>query len=186
MPRPLVIVGLVGSLRKGSYNEGLMRAAQELLPAGATLSILPIGDLPHYNKDLEQPLPGPVATLKQQIETADAVLIATPEYNYSVPGVLKNALDWISRPYGKNSMEDKPVAIMGATPGMLGTSRAQYHLRQMLVELNCHAVNRPEVMVPAAHDKFDATGRLTDDKTRAKVKELLEALIAWTERLSRA
>jgi len=126
-----------------------------------------------------------VREFKAAIRAADALLIATPEYNYSMPGVLKNALDSASRPYGDNALDGKPVAIMGASPGMLGTARAQYHLRQSCVFLNMHPLNRPEVMVPHVHEKIDGTGRLSDPKTREKIAELLEALIFWTRRLQR-
>jgi len=109
-------------------------------------------------------------------------LIATPEYNYSIPGVLKNAIDWASRPYGDNALEGKPVALMGASVGMLGTARAQYHLRQTFVFLNMYPLNRPEVMVPFANDKVNNDGKVTDPKTKEKIRELLESLIVWTRR----
>jgi len=183
MTAPFTIVGIAGSLRKASYNRALLRAAEELLPEGVTLQIAEIGELPLFDQDSEQNLPAAVVKIKEMVEQAGAVLIATPEYNYSVPGVLKNAIDWLSRPYGKNSLDDKPVAIMGASVGMLGSARAQYHLRQMFVFLNGHVLNRPEVMVPTAQEKFDATGKLTDAKTREKVQEILAALVAWAQRL---
>jgi chromate reductase len=122
---------------------------------------------------------------RTKIRAADAILIATPEYNYSVPGVLKNAIDWASRPHGDNALEGKPLALMGASGGMLGTARAQYHLRQTFVWLNVHPLNKPEVMVPFAADKFDSTGKLTDPKTREKIKELLDALIPWAKKFPR-
>jgi chromate reductase, NAD(P)H dehydrogenase (quinone) len=124
-----------------------------------------------------------VRLFKERIRAADALLIVTPEYNYSIPGVLKNAIDWASRPYGDSAFDGKPVAIMGASVGMLGTARAQYHLRQCCVFLNMHPLNQPEVMVPAVQDKVDSQGRLTDAKTRLKIGELLEALAAWVRRL---
>jgi chromate reductase len=127
-------------------------------------------------------LPTVVRDFKTKIEQADAVLLVTPEYNYSVSGVLKNAIDWASRPYGANSFEEKPVGIMGATVGTLGTARAQYHLRQMLVYLNAYPLNRPEVMVSSAADKFKE-GELVDEHTRQKVRELLAALATWAKRL---
>jgi chromate reductase, NAD(P)H dehydrogenase (quinone) len=136
------ILGFVGSLREGSYNRKLMNIAADALPDGASLEVAEIGGLPLFNEDLEKDMPAAVAELKQRIETADAIVFATPEYNYSVPGVLKNAIDWASRPYGKNSFDGKPAAIMGASIGMIGTARAQYHLRQMFVFLNMQPLNR--------------------------------------------
>lgn len=179
------IVAFTGSLRKGSFNHGLLVAAQELAPAGVEIEIVDPGSLPLFNQDLEANLPQPVVDFKAKVKAADAVLIATPEYNYSIPGVLKNALDWCSRPYGNNSLDDKPAAIMGASGGMTATARSQYHLRQVFVFLNVHALNRPEVMVPTAADKFDADGKLTDQKTRDKVKECVEALVVWHDRLKK-
>jgi len=183
MAQKLNIVGLAGSLRKGSFNMGLLRVAEEVLPSGATLKIMPIGGLSLYNQDLEQPLPTAVQVLKDAVAASDGLLISTPEYNYSVPGVLKNAIDWLSRPYGQNSVEDKPVAIMGSSVGMLGSSRAQYHLRQSFVFLNGHVMNRPEIMVPMAGDKFDAAGTLTDEKTKEKLRAFLEAFVTWIGRV---
>jgi chromate reductase len=124
-----------------------------------------------------------VKEFKTKIRAADAILIATPEYNYSIPGVLKNAIDSASRPYGDNAFEGKPVALMGASIGMLGTARAQYHLRQSFVFLNMLPLNQPEVMVPFAQEKIDQDGRVTDQKTKEKIKELVETLVAWTRRL---
>lgn len=184
MPPSLTIVGISGSLRKGSLNTALLRAARDLVPAGATLTIQEIGDLPLFNQDDEQNLPPSVVSFKVAVKAADALLFVTPEYNYSVPGVLKNALDWLSRPYGQNSAEGKPMAIMSASMGMLGGARAQYHLRQILVFFNGQVLNRPEVMVGAAHEKFDASGTLTDEKTKEKVRELLNTLVAWTKKLA--
>lgn len=177
------ILGIPGSLRKASLNHAALRAAQELVPAGATLEIVDLDGIPPYNEDIERPLPVSVADLKARIREADAVLIATPEYNYSVPGVLKNAIDWASRPYGDSAWDGKPVALMGASPGMIGTARAQYHLRQTLLSLNMHPLNRPEVMIGRAAQRFDEQGRLVDETTRAHIARLLEALVAWTRRL---
>lgn len=186
MDHPVKIVGLCGSLRQGSYNRGLLRAAAELLPEGAELEIAAWDDLPVYDADLETAGPvAPAIRLRAQIAAADAVLFATPEYNYSVPGGLKNAIDWVSR--GKpQPFDGKPAAIMGASMGALGTARAQYHLRQVGVYLNLQFVNRPEVMVGAAHTKFDASGRLTDETARALIGQLLVALVAGTRRARRA
>jgi chromate reductase len=182
---PVRILGIPGSLRQGSYNKAALRAAQELLPEGVMLEIFDLEGLPPFNEDAERLLPARVVELKAQIREADAILIATPEYNYSVPGVLKNAIDWASRPYVDNAWDGKPVAIMGASPGPLGTARAQYHLRQTFVFLNMHPVNRPEVMLSNAAQRFDAHGRLVDEGSRTRIRQLLEALVAWTGRLGK-
>jgi chromate reductase, NAD(P)H dehydrogenase (quinone) len=186
MSNQIRIVGIAGSLRKGSYNRSLLNAAGSLLPEGATLEIAEIGDLPLFNSDvLDAGLPDSVNTLGQVIAGADAVLIVTPEYNYSVPGVLKNAIDWVSR-HPSQPLQGKPVAIMGASMGNLGTARAQYHLRQILVFLDAHPINKPEVMVGGAHTKFDGEGTLNDDATAEFVRKLLESLVAWAVRLGSA
>jgi len=185
MGERMKIIGIAGSLREGSYNKALLRAAQQLAPAGTEIEIFDLEGIPPYNQDLDNDMPSRVKELKAKIKAADAVLIATPEYNYSIPGVLKNAIDWASRPPGANSWDGKPAAIMSASIGMLGGSRAQYHLRQAFVYINMHPVNRPEVMVPFVAAKVDAAGRVTDEKTREKIKELLESLVAWTKRISR-
>jgi chromate reductase, NAD(P)H dehydrogenase (quinone) len=124
-----------------------------------------------------------VQKFKSKIRAADAILIATPEYNYSIPGVLKNAIDWASRPYGDNAFDGNPVAMMGASIGTLGTARAQYDLRRSFVFLNMLSLNQPEVMVPLAQDKVDSSGKVTDEKTRKKIKELLQSLVVWTQRI---
>jgi chromate reductase len=183
MSNPVRILGLAGSLRKSSYNRAALRVATTLLPADATLEIFELDGLPGFNEDLERSPPAQVVELKQRIRAADAILFATPEYNYSVPGVLKNAIDWASRPYGDSAWAGKPAAIMGATVGTTGTVRAQYHLRQMFVFLDIHALNQPEVMIANAATRFDAGGNLTDDDTRERIRKLLEALVAWTRRL---
>ena len=177
------ILGFAGSLRKNSYNRSLLRAALELVPKDAKLEIFDLDGIPPFNQDLENEPPEKVKEFKAKIRAADAILISTPEYNYSIPGVLKNAIDCASRPYGDNAFEHKPVAIMGASPGMMGTARAQYHLRQCFVFLTCFALNQPEVMVPFAQEKIDRDGKVTDQKTREKIRELLESLVAWTKRL---
>jgi len=183
MLTPFRIFGFAGSLRKGSYNKALLRAAAELIPGHAELELFDLEGIPLFNADLEQSPPETVREFKAGVRAADALLIAAPEYNYSIPGVLKNAIDWGSRPYGDNCFEDKPVAIMGASIGMIGAARAQYHLRQSCVFLNMHPVNWPEVMVPFVQDKIDKDGRLTDEQTRTKIRELIDSLIAWTGRL---
>jgi len=179
----LKILGFAGSLRVGSYNKALLRAAADLLPDGATLEIFELNDIPPFNQDLEMNMPAKVKEFKSKIREADAILIATPEYNYSVPGVLKNAIDFASRPYGDNAFTDKPVAIISASPGMLGGARAQYHLRQIFVFLNMHPLNGPEVIVTFAQNKFDSNGNLTDENTRNFLKQLLQNLTHWTRRL---
>jgi len=180
------VIGISGSLRKGSFNTAALRAAQGLAPEGMTIERAEIGDLPLYNDDVRAAgFPPPVERLRAQLAAADAVLLVTPEYNYSISGVLKNAIDWASRPPSQ-PFEAKPVAIMGASPGLFGSARAQYHLRQMLIFLNAMPVNRPEVMIGQAQNKFDADGNLTDEPTREFIRKLLVALRDWTERLQRS
>lgn len=182
-PKSVRILGIAGSLRKGSYNAAALRAAGSLVPDGASLETFDITPIPLYNEDVKQAgFPAPVQDLRSRIAGADALLIATPEYNYSVPGVLKNAIDWASRPPDQ-PFNDKPVAIMGASPGMLGTARAQYHLRQIFVFLNMHFINKPEVMIAAANTKFNEAGELTDETARKLMRELLQALVDWTRKL---
>lgn len=180
------ILGIAGSLRKDSYNKAVLRAAVELAPDWVEITTFDLDGIPLFNQDMEKDPVQKVKDLKGAIRAADALVIATPEYNYSIPGVLKNAIDAASRPYGDNALEDKPVALMGATGGSLGTARAQYHLRQVCVFLNMHPLNRPEVMVAGAQKKIDSAGRLTDQETRDRIKEMLEALVAWTRRLQGA
>lgn len=183
MNSKIKILGIAGSLRKDSYNKAVLRAAKELVPGNADLEIFDITDIPPFNQDHEQQPPAIVKIFKEKIKQADAILFVTPEYNYSIPGVLKNAIDWASRPYGESAWEDKPVAIMGAAGGTIGTARAQYHLRQTFVFLNMHPVNRPEVMITHAPEKFDDNGNLSDEETKVKIKELLVELVSWTKRL---
>jgi chromate reductase, NAD(P)H dehydrogenase (quinone) len=177
------ILGFAGSLRKGSYNRALLRAAGELLPEDAELETFDLEGIPVFNQDQEAMPPDRVREFKGKIRAADAILMVTPEYNYSIPGVLKNAIDWASRPYGDNSFAGKPVALMSASTGMLGGARAQYHLRQSFVFLDMHPVNRPEVFVTFAGQKFDQEGKLTDEPTRKFIAELLKALVASATRL---
>jgi chromate reductase len=183
MSESVRILGIAGSLRKASFNRAALRAAQQLVPDGATLESFELDGIPPFNEDLERSLPPAVAALKAKIREADAILIVTPEYNYSIPGVLKNAIDWGSRPYGDNAWDGKPVAIMGASIGALGTARAQYHLRQTFVFLNMYPLNKPEVMISTAAQRFDEHGHLTDETSRKLVGQLLAALVAWTRRL---
>ena len=177
------ILGIAGSLRRASFNVAALRAAQELAPDGMQIEIFDIAPIPLYNEDLrQQGFPPPVEDLRAKIKAADGLLIVTPEYNYSIPGVLKNAIDWASRP-PEQPFDGKPVGIMGASAGILGTARAQYHLRQSFVFLNGLVMNRPEVMIPAAQGKFDADGRLTDQPTRDFMTAHLVAFMAWVLRL---
>jgi chromate reductase, NAD(P)H dehydrogenase (quinone) len=177
------ILGIAGSLRRDSFNKAALRAAQKLVPQGVTLEIFELDGIPLFNQDEEKNPPAKVAELKSKIRAADAILICTPEYNYSIPGVLKNAIDWASRPYGDSAWAKKPVAIMGASPGALGTARAQYHLRQMFVFLDMYAVNQPEVMIANAAQRFDAQGNLTDETSKKLIQQLLKNLAGWTQRI---
>jgi len=183
MNNPISILGFAGSLRKGSYNKALLRAALELLPKDAKLEVFDLEGIPPFNQDLETIAPLMVREFKAKIRAADAILIAAPEYNYSISGVLKNAIDWASRPHGDNSFEGKPVAVMSASIGMLGGARAQYHLRQSFVYLDMYPVNKPEVIVTYAPQKIDENGNLTDETARKLIKELLENLVKWTRKL---
>src|SRR6185436_1902163 len=176
------ILGLAGSLRKASFNRLALKAAQGLVPAGTTLEIFELPDLPGFNQDLEKTPPAAVTELKAKIRAADAILLVTPEYNYSIPGVLKNAIDWCARPYGDSAWKGKPVAIMGASPGLLGTARAQYHLRQCLVFLDMPAVNQPEVMIAGAAGKFDPSGNLSDETAKKLIGQLLANLCELAKR----
>src|SRR6267154_3301371 len=173
------ILAICGSLRKGSYNMAALRTAIAQKPPNMTVDVADISQIPLYNEDVrQQGFPPPVETLRRQIAAADALLFACPEYNYSMSGVLKNAIDWASQPPDQ-PFDDKPVAMLGASPSALGTGRAQYHLRQSCVFLNMHLINKPEVMIAAAHTKFDAQGKLTDEPTRGVIRDLVVNLAAW-------
>ncbi len=183
MSKPVRVLGIAGSLRRESYNRAALRAATQLVPDGATIDIFELDGIPGFNQDEEQNPPVKVVDLKRRIREADAILIVTPEYNYSVPGLLKNAIDWASRPYGDSAWNGKPAAIMGASIGAIGTARAQYHLRQMFVFLNMYPINLPEVMIGNASERFDAKGNLTDDGTKEFIRQLLQNLVDWTRRI---
>ena len=183
MDNTVRILGIAGSLRKTSYNRGALRAATELAPEGSSVEIFELDGIPGFNQDDEQNPPEKVAELKRKIREADAIVFVTPEYNYSLPGVLKNAIDWASRPYGDSAWDGKPAAIMGASVGGIATARAQYHLRQIMVFLNMFPINQPEVMIGNAAEKFDEQGNLTDEKTRAFIGKLLQNLVDWTKRI---
>jgi chromate reductase, NAD(P)H dehydrogenase (quinone) len=185
MATPVSVLGFAGSLRKGSFNVALLRAAVELAPADMKLETFDLHGIPLYDGDVEaQGLPGPVQRFRERIAAADALLIVTPEYNYSMAGVLKNAIDWASRPPDQ-PFRGKPVALAGASMGGFGTARAQYHLRQTCVYLDMVPLNKPEVFVSAAHQKVDGEGRLTDEPSRAALRGLLEALVPWSRRVGR-
>ncbi|EKF73408.1 chromate reductase [Alcanivorax hongdengensis A-11-3] len=178
------VIAFAGSLRKGSFNHGLVRAARELAPAGMDIIDADISAIPLYNGDEDgDNRPAAVTALADKVKAADAVLFATPEYNYSIPGVLKNTIDWLSRVPG-GIFAGKPAAIMGASMGGMGTSRSQYHLRQVLIFLDMHPLNKPEVFVSAAHEKCDENGDLRDEKSREMIAAQLKALQEWHQRLS--
>lgn len=170
------VLGISGSLRQGSYNTMALRAAQKLAPAGMKIDIADIGRIPLYNDDVRAAgEPAEVAALKAQVRAADAVLLVTPEYNFSIPGVLKNMLDWMSRP-PEPPFDGKVVAIMGASPGPVGTARVQYDLRKVLVFMNTFTVNKPEVFISSCASKFNAQGELTDEATAKFIGDLLVSL----------
>lgn len=184
MTKPIKVLAISGSLREGSFNTNALKAAVELAPEGMEIEIFKgLGELPPFNQDSEKDPPAIVTELKKKIREADAILFSTPEYNYSIPGVLKNAIDWGSRPYGDSAWDGKPAAIMGASGGAIATARAQYDLRKMMVFLNMFPINRPEVMIGTASDKFDESGKLTDEATRGFIKKMLTALADWTRKL---
>ena len=177
------VLAFAGSLRKGSYNKALIRAAVEVAPENMTIEVFDLDGIPPFNQEFEANPPQRVAEFKEKIRNADALLISTPEYNYAVSGVLKNAIDAASKPKQGNPLDSKPVAIMSASTGRLGGARAQYHLRQSFIFLNMQPVNRPEVMLSDAAHNVDANGKLTNEQTRQLIKQLLEALAQWTVKL---
>jgi chromate reductase, NAD(P)H dehydrogenase (quinone) len=183
MNPPLTILGVCGSLRKGSFNRMALVAAQKLVPPDAKIEIADLHGIPPFNQDDEANPAAAVVEFKKRIRGADAILFATPEYNYGVPGVLKNAIDAASRPYGDSAWNGKPAAIISASGGVLGGARAQYHLRQSFIFLNMHPVNGPEVMIAKAQEKFDANGNLLDEPAKKLVAQLLQNLVDWTRRL---
>lgn len=182
MEEKVHIVALLGSFRKGSFNKIILDYAIEMCPESATLEMVEIAHLPLFNGDFEQNMPQEVISFKEKIKSADVILIVSPEYNYSIPGGLKNALDWGSRPYGDNSFDRKPVGMMTASPGMLGGARCQYQLRQCFVFLNMFALNTPEVMVGNVQEKVTEDGKLKDQHTKDKIIEYLIALIDWSRK----
>lgn len=181
---PHHVLGISGSLRSGSYNTQLLYEAARLMPDGMEFDRFDLSGIPLYNDDVRtQGYPATVVELRERMEHADALLLATPEYNGSISGVLKNALDWASRPPSP-PVNGKPVAILGATTGHYGTSKAQLHLRAVCSSLNMHAVNRPKVLISRAQDAFNAQGRLVDDAARHYLSDLMLALADWIQRLS--
>jgi chromate reductase, NAD(P)H dehydrogenase (quinone) len=177
------VLGISGSLRQGSYNAMALRAARKLAPAGMQITIGDIRPIPLYDDDVRaQGFPPAVQALKDQVRAADAILLVTPEYNFSIPGVLKNTLDWLSRP-PEPPFEGKVVAIMGASPGPVGTARVQYHLRQVMVFLNAFVVNKPEVFISSCVGKFNEQGELTDETTAKFIGDLLVSLQKLKQRV---
>jgi len=179
----LKVLGVAGSLRQGSLNRALLRAAIKLAPAGMKIESFDLIDVPIYNGDVEAAGdPAGVTAFKAAIRAADAVLFVTPEYNHGVPGVMKNAVDWASRPARDAALNGKPVGIIGASPGQTGTARGQSQLRQAFEFTNSFCMPQPEILVFRAHEKFDANGELIDAKTAEYLGRYLEALRAWTLR----
>lgn len=170
------IIALSGSLRKDSFNTALLRGLQALAPADMQIEILPIGNVPLYNQDAEASFPSVVQAFKDKIAAADGIIIATPEYNRSIPGVLKNAIDWISRPYGQNSFTKKPVLIAGVSVGKIGTAVAQSHLRQIMVYLDTDVIGQPELYLGPAHELFDKEGHIVDASTNELLAKALGVL----------
>lgn len=173
------ILGISGSARKGSYNTALLQAAKELLPPGVTLEIFDVSGFPIFNQDLLAEMPPAVKLFKEKIRQSDAVLFATPEHNYSISALLKNAIEWGNRPADDNSWEGKPAGIVSASDGPSGGRRVQLHLRQIMVDLNMHPINSPQLYVARAQDKLDSDLKLTDEKTRETLRKLLAALVEW-------
>jgi chromate reductase len=179
-PKSISVLGICGSLRKASFNRAALNTAIELAPPGMQVTVADIASFPPYDEDVRAlGFPPPVETLRQQIKAADALLFACPEYNYSMSGVLKNAIDWASRPPDQ-PFAGKPVAILGAAAGMAGSARAQLHLRASCVFLDMHPLNKPEVLIFQAQNKFDASGKLTDDAARGLTRDLMARLHQWT------
>lgn len=180
---PISILGICGSLRKASYNMAALRAAIALKPAHVSVTVADISQIPLYNEDVrQQGFPPSVETLRRQIKEADGLLFACPEYNYSMTGVLKNAIDWASRPPDQ-PFAGKPCAILGAAAGMAGSARAQHNLRAACVFLDMHPLNKPEVLIGQAQTKFDADGNLTDEVAKGFIRDLMANLAAWARKL---
>lgn len=183
----LRVIGIAGSLRTASFNRALLSAARELAPPELIIEVGELKDLPLFNEDLESNgVPAAVGALRSAVRRADGLLLVTPEYNHGVPGVLKNAVDWLSQPLRQSALEGKPTALMGASTGLAGTARSQSQLRQAFVLTNSPVMQQPEVLVARAHEKFDAMGRLTDQPTRQFVSAFLTRLAQWLAQQKRA
>ena len=183
--KPLLVLGISGSLRKASYNTALLHAAVDLMPPGMTLEVFDLSPLPMFNQDFEKPFPEAVVAFRDKLAQADAILIATPEYNSSITGALKNALDWASRS-PQPPLQGKPAAIMGASTGNFGTLRAQLHLRQILTHVGALPLGKPEVLVAHAEQAFNADRKLVDASVHGFLRDLLVALTKWSVRVSPA
>ena len=181
--RTLRILGISGSARRGSFNTALLKAAKEQAPPGVTLEIFDVSGLPLFNQDLEAELPEVVRAFKDEIRRADAVLFSTPEHNYSVTALLKNAIEWGNRPETDNSWDGKPAAMMSASTSARGGARAQLQLRQIMVDLNVYPMNQPQLLVAKAQEKFDSALKLTDERLKGRLRDLLLALMDWTKRM---
>ena len=178
----LNLIGFAGSLRKGSFNKALLHNAQDMAPEGVNIDILEIDKVPYFNEDVESAdFPDAATELKNKIENADGAIIATPEYNRSVPGVLKNTIDWTSRPYGENSWVGQPVLVLGASIGPISTAIAQSHLKHSMLYLDCHVLGQPEFYLGNAHDKFNDDGKLTDEETRDFLSQTLNTFIDFAK-----
>ena len=184
-PSSLTILGISGSGRKRSFNNALLEAAKPLLPPNTNLEVVDVSRLPLYNQDLEHEMPVDVKELKKKIRDADAILFATPEHNYSVTAVLKNAIEWGNRPPRDASWSGKPAAIISASTSLRGGARAQLHLRQIMIDLNMYPINRPQLMVADAKDKFSEDLQLTDEESRQTLRDVLSSLLDWTRKLQR-
>jgi chromate reductase, NAD(P)H dehydrogenase (quinone) len=178
------ILGLSGSSRKGSYNWGLLEAAKELLPENTSLEIFDVSRFPLFTQDHERDPPQEIRVFKQKIRQADAILFATPEHNYTITAIMKNAIEWGNRPGGDNSWNGKPAAIISASSGPRGGVRAQLHLRQILVDLNVYAINQPQLLVARAQDVFDTDGKLKDSQVRETLRNILLYLVNWSAKIN--
>jgi chromate reductase len=181
------ILGIAGSLRKDSYNRALLRAIAGLAPDGIEIDIFELDNIPLYNQDIDtqELMPESVRELKRRIREADAVLFVTPEYNRSIPGVLKNAIDWASRPYNDNSFDDKPVATIGATDGMLGTAVVQYHMREIFSFLNAHPMERPQLFISGISGKL-VDGKIKDEELEKLLLKFIDSLAVWAKRINKS
>jgi chromate reductase len=183
MTIPLRVIGLSGSLRRGSYNTAALRAARKLAPSGMSIEIMSLAEVPLYNEDVKQVgFPPAVNDLRAAVRAADGVILATPEYNHSYSGVIKNAVDWISRPPDQ-PFQDKPLAIMAASPGFTGGVRGATHLKQCLGYLDAKLLATPEVLIAQAKERFDEAGELKDEATRQMMGKMLANFAAWIERI---